>query len=173
MTDSLKTVADTLFYNPKLGNLYPIFLPEPLPFKPVTVGWYIVFGVISVTLLFTAYRLFRKFQNNTYRRRYAKKLLELKSEITKEHPFQLIQKISTILKATALKSFPRQEVARLSGRDWQNFLISTNTTGSKHSEIFALLDYQYVPQGQDRNIPNSDLEKLFDASIHWIRRHHV
>jgi hypothetical protein len=97
----------------------------------------------------------------------------LKSEITKEHPVRLIREISTILKATALKSYPRQKVAKLSGKDWQNFLSSTDGAGIKNSEVFALLDYQYVAENQAENIDNSALEELFDASANWIRGHHV
>ena len=173
ITDSLKTVTDTLVYNPKLSNLEPIIMPEPIPFELVTVGWYIIFGIIIVILLVVAYRLFKKYQQNAYRRRSAKKLLELKSEINKKQPPQLIQKISTILKATALKSYPRQKVAKLSGKDWQNFLLSAVTSSSINSTIFALLDNQYLPESQNGTVKNSDLEELIDVSVQWIRRHYV
>ena len=173
MPDSLKTVADTLVYNPKLSNLEPILMPEPVPFEPVTIGWYIVFGMVIVLLLVTAYRLFKKYQQNAYRRRSVKKLLDLKSEINKAHPSQLTETISTILKTTALKSYPRQKVAKLSGKDWQNFLISVVTSSSENSAVFALLDYQYLPESKNGTAKNSDLEELIDVSVQWIRRHHV
>jgi len=173
MTDSLKTVTDTLVYNPKLGNLEPILMPEPVPFEPVTIGWYIVFGMVIVILLVAAYRLFKKYQQNAYRRRSVKKLLELRSEINKVHPSQLTETISTILKATALKSYPRQKVAKLSGKDWQNFLLSAVPSGSKKPTVFALLDYQYLPETENGTAKNSDFEELIDVSVQWIRRHHV
>jgi hypothetical protein len=100
----------------------------------------------------------------------AKELLKLKPEIGKSNSSELIQKISTILKATAFSSFAREKVAKLSGADWQNFLVSKISSESNYKNTFALLDYQYVA-GKD--IGSSELEKLVDASVKWIRRHRV
>ena len=170
MTDSLATYTDTLIYNPKLANLNPVFTPDPVRFEPIAPGWYFVFGLLVLFILFILYKLFRRYQLNAYRRSSAKELLKLKPEIGKSNASGLIQKISTILKVTAFYSFSREKVARLSGEDWQNFLVSKISSGSKYRDTFELLDYQYV---SERKIESSEIEKLIDASTRWIRRHRV
>jgi hypothetical protein len=170
MNDSLATYTDTLIYNSKLSNLKPIFMPDPIKFEPVTIGWYLIIGLVFLILLFVIYKLFKKYQSKAYRRSSAKELLKLKPEIEKSNSSDLIQKISTILKATAFISFTREKVAKLSGAEWQNFLVSKISSGSNYKNTFALLDYQYV-SGKD--IGSSEIEKLIDASVKWIRRHRV
>ena len=170
MNDSLATYTDTLIYNPKLHNLKPIFMPDPIKFEPVTIGWYIILGLVVLILLFITYKLLKKYQLKAYRRSSAKELLKLKSEIGKSNSSELLQKISTILKTTAFKSFSRKKVAKLSGANWQNFLVSKISSGSNFKNIFALLDYQYVAK---EKISSSEIEKLIDASVKWTRRHFV
>ena len=170
MNDSLATFTDTLIYNPKLANLKPVFMPDPIVFEPVTPGWYIVFGLVLLIILFIFYQLFRRYQLNAYRRSSARELLKLKSGIGNSNSSELIQQISTILKTTAYYSFSREKVARLSGADWQNFLISKITSGSNYKNIFALLDFQYRTE---KKIGSTEMEKLIDASVRWIRRHRV
>ena len=173
MIDSLTTYSDTLIYNPKLSHLKPIFLPDPITFEPVTAGWYIVSGMLVLLFVIIAYRFFRQFRAKAYRRSSARKLLNLKPEIEKSDASRLIQNISTILKATALRSYPRQKVAKLSGTDWQNFLQMTMTSGSSDITTFALLDYQYFSENRTNKINSIDIEKLISVSVNWIRGHRV
>ena len=173
MTDSLTTYSDTLIYNPKLSNLKPIFMPDRITFEPVTAGWYIVLGMLVLLFIIIAFWLFKRYQANAYRRSSARELLNLKPEIEKSNASQLIQKISTILKTTAFKSYPREKVAKLSGTNWQNFLITTITSGSCYKTSFALLDHQYFSENQTNKIDSTDIEKLIDASVKWIRGHRV
>lgn len=170
MNDSLEAITDTLIYNPKLANLKPVFMPDPIVFEPVTPGWYVVFGLIVLIILFILFRLFKRYQFNAYRRVSARELLQVKSEIRKSNSPELFQKISTILKATAMTSFSREKVARLSGKGWQEFLVSKMPSGSNDRNTFALMDYQYTSK---KEISVSEIEQLIDASVRWIRRHRV
>jgi hypothetical protein len=170
MSDSLSTYTDTLIYNPKLSNLKPIFMPDPIKFEPITIGWYLILGLVFIILVFVIYMLFKKYQLKAYRRSSVREILKLEPEIGNSKSSELIQKISTILKTTAFYSYSREKVAKLSGADWQNFLISKISSGSNCRDTFAMLDNQYVA---GKKIGSSEIEKLIDVSLKWIRRHRV
>jgi Domain of unknown function (DUF4381) len=171
--DSLTAYKDTLIFNPKLGELKPIFIPEPIQFEPVTLGWYIVLAVVVIIILFVIYKLFKKYQSKAYRRSSAKELLKLKIEVGNSRSSEIIRKISTILKATALVSYTRDKVAKLSGDEWESFLVNSYSAGSKFKAAFALLSYQYIPEDDKQSFTSADIEKLIDASVKWVRSHRV
>ena len=173
MTDSLVTYSDTLIFNPKLSNLKPIILPEPVKFEPLTAGWYILFGLIVLLLFLLAYNSFKKFRSRAYRRLSVRELKKLIPEIGISNTAGLIMRISTILKVTALKSFSRDKVANLSGTNWQNFLISSCPSGSYSENAFVLIDLQYIPETENRQIKPEDINKLVYDSIKWIQGHRV
>lgn len=173
MTDSLVTYSDTLIFNPKLSNLKPIILPEPVKFEPLTAGWYILFGLIVLLLFLLAYNRYKKFRSRAYRRLSVRELKKLIPEIGISNTAGLIMRISTILKVTALKSFSRDKVANLSGTNWQNFLISSCPSGSYSENAFVLIDLQYIPETENRQIKPEDINKLVYDSIKWIQGHRV
>lgn len=173
MTDSLVTYTDTLIFNLKLSNLKPIIMPEPVKFEPLTMGWYILLGLIVLLLFFIAYNRYKKFRSRAYRRISVKELKKLIPEIGKSNPAGLIQEISTILKVAAIKSFSREKVANISGTNWQNFLISSCPSGSYSKDAFALVDLQYVSETGQKQIKAEDINKLVYDSIKWIRGHRV
>ena len=84
-----------------------------------------------------------------------------------------MQKISTILKATAIKSFSRKKVAKLSGTDWQSFLASTFSSGENYKNTFTLLDFQYTSETEQNKISASEINILIDVSVKWVRSHRV
>lgn len=172
ISDSLKTAVDTLIFNPKLSKLKPIILPEPIKFEPVTLGWYIVLGIIVFILLYLLFNIIRKYKLNAYRRFAANELLKIKSRTEKNAARAVIQQVSTILKITAINSYSREKTAKLYGKDWQEFLISRMPSGAKIQAAFALLNEQYIPDGKKHISPN-ELQELIDASIKWVRRHRV
>lgn len=170
MIDSLVAYSDTLIYNPKLSGLNPIFIPDPVVFEPVTLGWYILLGLFGLILLFFLYKILKKYQSNAYRRIYAKSLKELKPAIGKTGSIEMLQNISTILKLTAYISFSREKVARITGSEWEEFLKTTYPPARKINDTFKLLAGQYQT---DLKINAREIEKLIDVSINWVRRHRV
>jgi hypothetical protein len=127
-----------------------------------------------VLLLFLlAYNRYKKFRSRAYRRLSVRELKKLIPEIGISNTAGLIMRISTILKVTALKSFSRDKVANLSGTNWQNFLISSCPSGSYSENAFVLIDLQYIPETENRQIKPEDINKLVYDSIKWIQGHRV
>jgi hypothetical protein len=169
--DSAKAHIDSLIHNPKLTDLEPLFIPDPVLFEFITPGWFILLGLLLLVLLFSVYRIIAKYKLNQYKRTSAKDLYMLKNEIEESSPAEISQKVSTILKKTAEISYGRANVARLSGEEWGKFL-SDQVTGIDVSS-FSSLAYQYVSEGEQQSVSTSEIENLIDVSISWVRRHRV
>ena len=67
-------MQDSLIQNSEISNLNPIFIPEPVQFEPVTIGWYILAVVILLVAVFIIYRVIKRRKKNTYRRMAIKQL---------------------------------------------------------------------------------------------------
>jgi len=98
-----------------LQNLRDIAEPAPVPWWPPAVGWWILSVILAAFAIWLAFRAWRRWQANAYRRAALK---ELQSATT-------LVEIAEILKRAALCAFPRTEVASLSGDAWSDWLRQT------------------------------------------------
>ena len=98
-----------------LDNLREIILPPPVPWWPLASGWWLLFAAIALAALAFAFRLFRRWRANAYRRA-ALRELAVAVDVTA---------IAEILKRTALVAHPRKDVAALSGAAWLAWLAQT------------------------------------------------
>jgi len=170
MIDSLKNSADTLIYNEKLNNLNPIFIPEPIQFEFVTLGWYILLGILLVFFFFIFLQLIKVYMKNQYRRDIINNLKIVKNDIGKiSHP-AIIEQVSSLLKLASFKSYGRNITANLSGENWKEFLLN-KIYGKLTGNSFNLLSEQY--SSNTENFTEEKLNELIDLSIIWVRRHSV
>ena len=109
-----------------LDRLHDITVPEPVPYTPQTMTWYVLAVGLLLVLFLIAWRIARSWQANRYRR---EALAELKA--TASRPGQdkfdtlAIADLARLLRRTALTAFPRADVASLYGNDWLAFLDRT------------------------------------------------
>jgi hypothetical protein len=142
-----------------LDKLHDFYQPAPVSWTPHTVGWYIVFGMVALLLLWFAVREGRRWMRNRYRR-------EALRELASTQPEQL----SALLKRTALAAWPREQVASLSGDRWIGFLVESSAihsfqeTPGNRIESIALATTSLSPEERDH---------LRDLAVQWIRRHRV
>ena len=87
-----------------LDKLHDFYQPPPPSWRPQTIGWYVVFAIAALLLLWLVVHLMRRWIANRYRR-------EAMRELVSANPEQL----SELLKRTALSAWPREKVAALSG----------------------------------------------------------
>jgi hypothetical protein len=173
MTDSLAAKTDTLIYNPKLSALKPIFVPDPVKFEPVTAGWYILFGLIILLLLFISYKIIKKYRANAYRRLSVSQLMRIKNGLNELSVIQTVQEVAAILKGTAIISYSREKVAGLAGEEWLEFLISTIPGQGAGINEFALITLEYQHEEKSKNVSSDEIEKFINTSINWVRKHNV
>ncbi|MCK5782125.1 MAG: DUF4381 domain-containing protein, partial [Flavobacteriales bacterium] len=79
-----------------------------------TPGWYVLYVLFMVMVIFVLYRLISNWKNNKYRR---DAIIRIKKANT-------IYEVNVTLKIVALKSYGRTDVANLSSEAWVEFLNS-------------------------------------------------
>ena len=153
-----------------LDQLKDIHTPDAIGIWPPAIGWYLISAFLIAALMLVAVILWRRWQQNAYRRAALRECDDIEREITAESDYRKAAiRIATLLKRTALSVFPRAEVAPLSGDAWILFLES------KASEArFSIASSQLLVEVSFRqNPPNnqSDVAQLLDEARRWIRKH--
>lgn len=152
-----------------LQQLRDIHLPEAVSWWPPAPAWWILLVLILLGLASLLYLALRTWKRRAYRR-VARRELEANFR-----EWQLggsdrgfIEKLNSILKRTALRSFPVRDVASLSGRSWCAFLDAqlAKPATPEFAESALATDY-YAPQE-----PQHDkLEQLQQCAVHWLMHH--
>lgn len=140
-----------------LDRLHDFYQPPPPSWRPQTVGWYVVFAILSALLLWLLVHLVRRRLADRYRREALRELAVVKPE-----------HLSELLKRTALSAWPREEVAALSGEEWLKFLDN-----SAQSNLFESAPANRIEQLALEPAPltREDEAALRVAAQTWIRRH--
>lgn len=94
-----------------LDRLHDLMPAPPLPWWPPTPGWSILLAAAVLALLAVLLKVFMRWQADRYRR-----------EALAELPQTPVENLSALAKRVALTVWPREEVARLSGIAWLEFL---------------------------------------------------
>ena len=86
-----------------LQNLNDIVLPATVGWWPLASGWYILFGLVLVSLAWSGFRSFYHWKKNRYRRAALHKLQLLENGINKPGERDAyLRKIQVLRKRTAL-----------------------------------------------------------------------
>ena len=142
-----------------LDELHDFYQPPPPPWTPQTIGWYVVFAIVGVFLLWCVVHFTRRWLADRYRREALRELTQTPAD-----------GISALLKRAALSAWPREMVAPLSGGAWLSFLSATagvesfqHSPGNRVEEI-AL---------KSTTLSSEEEATLRGVAAHWIRRHRV
>jgi hypothetical protein len=145
--------------NAPLDKLHDYYQPAPPAWIPQTIGWYVLFGVVVLLLLWFAIHALRRWLVNRYRR-------EALRELAIATPGQF----SALLKRTALVAWPREKVASLSGDAWLKFLSDAGATESFQSAPGNRIEELALRAG---SVSVEDEQTLRTTVAEWIRRHRV
>jgi len=109
---------------PQQLPLRDIHLPEPIGWWPPALGWWLLLGTIcglglALFLLRRWLRKRRKEPKRIARREFEKLQTEYQQQ---RDPKMLVEKISILLRRLYISSYPRTEVAGLTGEAWLEFL---------------------------------------------------
>src|SRR6516162_10911521 len=100
---------------PDLSQLHDFYQPAPPSWMPQTVGWYVVFAILTALLLWFCIRVLQRWIKNRYRR-----------DALRELQLTPVDRLSEILKRTAMVTWPRERAASLTGARWITFLHDTS-----------------------------------------------
>lgn len=149
----------------RLDRLHDIVTPPPTPLWPLAPGWYVVFGVGALLLLWAGTRIVIAWQRNLYRRAALAELAIIYTGHGPDDPARL----SELLKRAALATYPREEVAELSGEAWLEFL---DRTGGMSAFVSGpgrpLADGPYA---RPTPLDDSSRNALFAVCRAWLLHH--
>ena len=141
-----------------LENLYDIVAPLPVPWWPPAPGWLFLGSLFLLALLIVLTRAVFRYRRNAYRRA-ALAELQLATAVTEPLPL-----IAGLIKRTALATYPREDVAGLTGKAWVEWLAETGKMTLPAPVVTALGQNLY-------NGGETDSKVLIDFTRRWIQRH--
>lgn len=157
------------FGNYALKGIEEIVFPAPIPWWPVAPGWRWLGLLLLVGLGWLAYRRFRRWQRDAYRRDALRRLAEIERGSASWQ--EAVRALPQLLKAVALDAYPRSEVAALSGSAWLDFLDrSCERSSFAGNNGHALLAAAYQ-DAREWRFGEREARELGDAVRTWIRHH--
>lgn len=172
MADPQQIEVPEDFGNDWMSNLEEIGVPDAVPFRPETPGWYLLAGLSVLVVLWLTWRLFKRWRANAYRREGLRELSEIEGLVAdSSNRSEALQSLPELLKRVALVAYPRARVAELCGDAWLGFL--DGTVGSTEftqgvGRMLPKLSYVPVTTGQ---ISDSEANDLISLAGSWIRHH--
>ena len=150
-----------------LAQLRDIHLPGDIDGWVMTPGWWLLLALARVAVIFAATR-YREHRHQIAYRFTAIDRLDALAVSMREHQNAslFLQQITTLLKQVCLTSYPRTQVAALTGVAWVAFLDETGGTSEfSMGAGQALVDGGYSP---DCDV---DTDALTELCRQWIRHH--
>ena len=167
MLDASSTINQS-FGNLALTNFNEAPMPETLPILPFAPGWsYLAIIFITWLIIFIIQKLIYQI-NNHYRKSALLALAELTNSSLTEQA--RLYQLAELIKGTALYIFPREIIARQTGKDWFNFLNTHNKKQVFDSNAHQLLGdnlYQ-VPK---EACTEKQWHSLIEQTKLWIQQH--
>jgi hypothetical protein len=153
------------FGNYALGDFVEVVAPPAISWLPQTAGWKWIGILLLAAALYSAGNYAARWYRNRYRREAAARIRALPGSAD---PSGLVPELNRLLKLTTLAVWPREEVARLSGEEWVNFLnrqCPAPPFDARHARLLATGAYcPDVPDVATR-------ENLLEASLSWVEQH--
>jgi hypothetical protein len=109
--------------DPEQIPLRDLHLPDPVGWWPPAPGWWVLFGLLALGILFVLYRAWVLWRINAARRIALEELARLdRSWRDAPNPVLLATRLSELLRRTMLAYAPRKDVAGLTGQAWLQWL---------------------------------------------------
>jgi len=141
-----------------LDRLHDIVLPASISWWPLAPGWYVLLGIVVLTVIWFVYRFWVRWQANAYRRQALQELAGMDDASA----------IAELLRRTALAVESRAEIAVKTGAGWADWLAG-HCPDPMAPEVHQLLAAGvYSDPGKEENITI-----LRDYASCWITRHHI
>lgn len=150
-----------------LSQLRDIHLPDPVSAWPPGPGWWILAALTLAALVIAAAWGWNRYRANRWRRQARSALNGIYRRWRRDGDDILyLQAANEILKRAALKQFPREQVAPLSGPAWEAFLDSH--WRRDHGLSFARLEISTRAYRGDT--AGVDIESVNRAGCRWIKQ---
>lgn len=160
---------------PSISQLQDLPLAAP-PFSyfPQTWGWLAVMALLlAVAAIWGALR-WRRWQRNLYRREALARLDMIEQGLRdRDQRLTAMRELPELLKRVALSMPDTPTVERLSGDEWQAFLVQRSTKPPPEGFAAQLFTIAYAPDEQVLALPDNEVRSLLQTCRQWIEAHHV
>jgi hypothetical protein len=159
------------FGNPWMARLQEVAPPEPAPWWPPAPGWYALGALLLLVLLWILWRGVTRWRANAYRREALQHLHRLEARALSEGGARALAELPALLKRVALASFPRAEVASVTGDAWLGFLDGNLGTTEFTRGAGRRLSALAYDQSSAVGLSPEDARALIRLARRWVRRH--
>lgn len=152
-----------------LKGIIDVQVPESIAWFPQTLGWQILFTLLSALMLFVIYRAAKIHHKNRYRRQALKEL----SEINSDRPYQATCELFHLMKRVAV--YLDKTNASKSGDDLLQFFVLTKTSRCVHFHHVLskrALNEIWLPEAKFTLIPEQ-AEVLISQFREWVIHHTI
>ncbi len=151
--------------NDPLSALRDIHLPEPVPFWPLAIGWWVLFGLLALAIAGAWF--YRRQRLRSLKLAALRELATLREHFESSGDVQaLALELSDLLRRVALARFPRHEVASLHGEPWARFVSSTARSPELTARMIAELELALYATPEA--VPHEEAERWIGATRSWI-----
>ena len=112
-------------------------LPELWPPAP---GWWVLAVLLAGLLAATIVWCWRRYRQYRFRNKVLLEVDSITSSYSKDNSSEFLTNISTLLRRIALRRYPAERVASLTGSAWLQFLDSTGGGGAFSNGVGQLLE---------------------------------
>lgn len=147
-----------------LAQLRDIHLPDAVNAWPPGPGWWLLAALALVLAIVGLVWLLRRYRANAWRRQ-ARAALDTAWRQWREDgdATTYLQSVNAILKRSALRQFPRETVASLSGEEWEAFLDAQWRRQQAGFSALSFARHAYAPAPEEL-----DLTALHRLGRQWV-----
>ena len=139
-----------------LDRLHDLALPPEVPWWPLAPGWYVLIVLALAAAGWLAFRAWKHWRSNAYRRAALQELMSLDTPAD----------IAELLRRTALAVSPRSSVAEKTGSAWLDWLAA-----QLHEPMPESVRVQLTTGVYGRPSTTLDLTHLRAYATRWITSH--
>jgi len=153
--------------NPDIASqLRDIHAAPAVSWWPPAPGWWLLALLLLVLLFWLGRRLLARLRVHQRRKQMLGWVDHLNANIDPQRdPQAYLSTLNRIFKLVALRAFPGQHCAALSGQDWADFLAANMKNSQSIEALGALASGPYDPS------PQFDPGMLSELTRLWIKQH--
>ncbi len=155
--------------NDTIPALAQFIEPSPVKFAPDAPGWYVLCGVLILSLLLVAFLIYRKYKRNRYRREAIGWLEQMEKQLVGNHEYaRIVYTADMLAKQISIQVYGREATAALRGSEWIDYLNKSNSSVS-----FSETDEHLLQSVYEKEVEISETQAMgFTTKIkQWIKKH--
>ena len=153
--------------NPDLmAQLRDIHAAPPVPWWPPAPGWWVVALLVLAVLVWFGRRLVSRYRVHQRRQQMLGWIDHLNATVDpQKDPHAYLSTLNRVFKVVALRAFPEQQCAGMSGEQWTDFLQQNLNAKQSDEALSVLASGPYSPA------PNFDSAIISELARAWIKQH--